>query len=75
MVVGIGGSLESTWVLKLSHLQLKQIKMCHPRVYNSICIEHVHPKNLVNQHVYIKTSCIQNFQSGLKRLQLILHGS
>jgi hypothetical protein len=37
MVVGIDGSPENAWVLKLSHLLVKQIKMCHLGVYNSIC--------------------------------------
>jgi hypothetical protein len=49
------------------------IKMYHPGMYNSIC-EHVHPKNLVDEHVYIEISCTLKFQSGLERLQLILHG-
>jgi hypothetical protein len=45
MVVRIGGSPKSAWVLKLSYLQVKQIKMCHLGVPNSICTEHVHQKN------------------------------
>ena len=62
MVVGIGGSPKNAWLLKLSHLQVKQIKMCHPGVYNSICTKVVHPKNLGNEHVYRETSCTIKFK-------------
>jgi hypothetical protein len=37
--------------------------MYHARMYNSICTKVVHPKNLVNRHVFIETSCILKFQS------------
>jgi hypothetical protein len=62
MVVGISGSPKSAWVLKLSHLQVKQIKMCHLGVYNLICTKVVHPKNLGNEHVYIEISCTLKFK-------------
>jgi len=62
MIVETGGSLESVWVLRLSHLQMKQMKMYHLGVSDSICIEVVHPKNLNNEHVYMETSCILEFK-------------
>ena len=38
--------LERVPVLMLSHLQVQHFIMCHPRVYNSLCTQVVHPKNL-----------------------------
>ena len=37
IILEIDTIIESVWVLKLSHLQVQHLEMCHPRVYGSIC--------------------------------------
>ena len=63
MILETDGSQESLWVLKLSHLQVKQSEMCHSGVSGSICIDLVHPKILTKNLYVLRLPTFSNSES------------
>jgi len=63
------GSQVGVCVLKFSHLQVKQLKMCHLGVSGLICTKLAHPKNFNKEPLHIEIFFVKNLES-LREIQI-----